>query len=273
MQLQIENQQPIWYTNQTEIEPLNFTGDVVLAVDQSKRNTAMIIATPYREILKVIQFGSPGKVNKTSTFCDEFEGFVSNYLQRAHVVDVFIEQPTGDTHGMHFYQSAMSLMEIRARWVALSKRYWSIETHEVNNWAWKRAILPEGYRSQNEKGSARYFFTWYAKYGSDDVTDALGILLYGLNTWYLHVKLLPTASVPSTQYSWYIRGSPSDILAEYNQDLSWDDNLSWLATNVYGISSFIYPRSLLSKEDIESRSFADVSKDALAFFVWVVPAR
>ena len=273
MQLQIETQRPIQFTEHTTIEPLDFSGDVVLAVDQSKRNTAMLIATPYREIIKVIQFGSPGSANKTSTFCAEFEHFVTTYLSKAHIVDVFLEQPTGDTKGMHYYQSAMKLMEIRSRWVALSHSYWGIDVREVNNWSWKRAVLPDGYRSQKEKGSAFYFYNWYAQYGSDDVTDALGILLYGLDTWHHHEKLFPNSDVAPCRYVWVIQNQPDTVQGEYNPALPWDANLRWFATNVYSRCSFLCPRELLSQEDIESHALDGVNTDAGIFFVSVWPFR
>jgi hypothetical protein len=156
---------------------LQHSGEVVISVDPSKTNMAMIVAFPTREVLSVLQFSAAGAKNDNSEYCRDFKVFLRHFLQHNTIYDVGIEAAI-TKKGAERHYSAKVLWEIRANLISLFLEDFNIKPKEINNQAWKSAILPDSLRSHREKGSTRYLAELFSAYHNSDVTDAMCMLLY-----------------------------------------------------------------------------------------------
>lgn len=169
-----------------EVHPLQYGGDVVVAFDPSKTNMAMIVGTPDGTILNVLEFSGnnrkAGPAQDTTVYCNEVRCFLKEYLKNVNLYCVGIEQAIMKK-GQNYYHSQMVLTEIRGNMLNLFMQEFGIQVIEVNNWSWKSAILPDGYRGMFQKGSKKYFRDTmpgspYNDYYEADVTDCICIYWY-----------------------------------------------------------------------------------------------
>lgn len=172
------------------LEPLRYSGDVVIAIDPSKTNMAMLIGTPEGTVLDTLEFTGNGRrkgpVMDNTEYCDDFRAFVREYLSFCNLYIVAVEQAI-QKKGMEHYHSSVTLLEIRSAVLSVFSDDFGIKVLEINNWAWKHAILPEGYRSPYEKGSKRYIKDFYPdsklnNYFEADMTDCFCIFQYVIST-------------------------------------------------------------------------------------------
>ena len=154
---------------------LMYGGDVVVAIDPSKTNMGVAIGDTDRNIFAYLELS--GKGCDTTEYCIDLKKFFTKYLSKVHILSVGIEQAV-QYKGYQYYHSQMVLTQIRATLLEFFLEHFHVKVNEINNYAWKGAILPDGYRGHSEKGSQR----WLAEQGitglSDDVTDAICIYLY-----------------------------------------------------------------------------------------------
>lgn len=176
------------FTKGGAVPELNYIGEIVIAIDPSKTNCAVVIGDPGGEIISIVEMSGnnwkQGPVEDTTEYCSDIRDFLSRYVEKAQVYRIGLEQAI-TKRGMEHHHSNMVLTEIRGTLLNLFyEKYGFTKTQvEVNNWSWKRAILPEGYRSQSEKGSVRYFYQYlhdmtYINYFEADVTDCVCIYKY-----------------------------------------------------------------------------------------------
>lgn len=188
MLYKIFNGVPHRFERGSSVPDLKYTGDIVMAIDPSKTNCAVVIGDPGGEVIMIVEMSGnnwkAGPVIPTTEYCSEIREFISRLIEPANLVRVGIEQAI-TKKGMEHHHSNMVLTEIRAAFLGLfwEKYQLTKQQVEVNNWTWKRAILPEGYRSPFEKGSMRYFWQYlhdntYIHYFEDDVTDCMCIYKY-----------------------------------------------------------------------------------------------
>lgn len=170
-----------------KVKPLQYTGDVVIVFDPSKTNMAMVIGTPDKEILNILEFSgnnrTKGPAMDTTLFCEQVKCFLSQYLQYANIYKVCVEKTILPKGEKAHYHSVTVLNEIRSALLSFFYERFQMKVMEVNNWAWKSAILPDGYKSKYEKGSKRFFTdyfgdTEYAHYYAADVTDCICMYWY-----------------------------------------------------------------------------------------------
>ena len=233
-----------------------FRGDVIIATDPGKSNMAMTIGTPTGEVLAILQFRAPGYSNNNSTYCHDFKEFLTAYLKDCRVT-VFAIEAAISKEGMNFHRSSMVLTEIRANLIDLSYRLTGSQAKEVNNWAWKHAILPDGYRSQSEKGSARFLKDLFVKYGNADVTDSVCIYKYAVSKWgNPYYAIIPDA-VEEPLRKFKPRIAPVDSIVttgavrfSYNPELSLMDNLTYAMNRTTGRVAARVSTDILTLEDI-----------------------
>lgn len=252
--------------NQNDTVPnLGYKGDAVVAIDPSKTNCAIVIGDPGGTIVAIIEasgnnWGS-GKPIPTTQYCSELREFLMRVLRPMNVKKVGLEQAI-TKRGMEHHHSNMVLTEIRA---ALLGLFWDEyimrkEEVEINNWTWKHAILPEGYRSQSEKGSKRYFREYlhdltYEDYHEADVTDCLCIYKYLTRDSAKSYKIVCVQTEECTlDTSIVIMPAYADSMEfrkfQYNPSFSVDDNANYYANRspVSGIAEL--PIDNLSLEEI-----------------------
>lgn len=173
-----------------EVTPLDYAGDVVVAIDPSKTNLAMVVGDPTGQILSTIEFSGnnrkKGPVMDTTAYCHELRLFLKDYLSKVSIYMVGVEAAI-TKHGTQYHHSDTVLKEIRGELLGFFMDTFNIRAIEVNNWSWKSHVLPQGYRSQSEKGSKRYYQTYfpnspYSYYFEADMTDCLCIYKYLVDT-------------------------------------------------------------------------------------------
>ncbi len=179
MTVVINDQETITYHAGGHVPKFKFRGEVILATDPGKTNMAMTIGTPTGTILGILQFRAPGYANDNSDYCHDFKVFITEYLKDCKVDTLAIEAAISK-EGMNFHRSSFVLTEIRANLIDLAYQLTGKKAYEVNNWAWKYAILPDGMRGQHEKGSTRYLPDVYDRFGNADVTDSICIYQYAI---------------------------------------------------------------------------------------------
>lgn len=190
MQVQINLSLPFEYSAGDAIPKFGFKGDILVAVDPGKTNMAMTIGTPDGTRLCILQFRAPGSCYDNSDYCHDFKQFLTSYLGGCHILTFGIESAISKK-GMNHHHSSFVLTEIRANLIDLAYTLTGRRPVEINNWSWKYAILPDGFRSQSEKGSARYYSHVYKQYKNADVTDSLCIYDFIVQKYHGSYAIIP----------------------------------------------------------------------------------
>lgn len=196
MRVRIKNGASRWVDVNSYIEPLICDRPVLIAIDQSKTNTAVIVGTLDNTIIDIMEFSGNDpefydKAGDTTVFCRELSYYLEYRLSKLRIVNFYQEAPIGpkkwhknteDKSGYSHYKSQMVLTQIRGCLLELGLKMTGRPSIEVVNTDWKGRILPDGYRGRDEKGSHRYLreinMTWWSY--TDDVTDAVCIYMYAL---------------------------------------------------------------------------------------------
>lgn len=202
MRLRVNNGRSSWYDTNTYVEPLIGNQPLIVAIDQSKTNCAIIVGTTDRKVIHIAEASGNDpefyeRAGDTTTFCVELTDYLAKLLGRSTIHGMWQEKPIfkdndskwykgkkerGD--GYSHFKSQLVLTEIRAALLNFSIKLTGEPSKEVINTEWKGKILPDGYRGQKEKGSWRYLSQLDPKWinYTDDVTDALCIYLYAIAT-------------------------------------------------------------------------------------------
>lgn len=256
-----------------DVHPLEYSGDVIISIDPSKTNMALLIGTPTGTILNTLEFSgnnrTRGPVMDTSVYCNEVRSFLKRYLQNANLYMVGVEQAI-TKKGADFHRSSMVLTEIRGNILNFFLEEYNIHVIEINNWSWKSSILPQGYRSKYEKGSKKYFKDYfpdspYTYYYEADMTDCICIYWYmckeRCKSYVLHCNRVEQSL---TGYTYSYMPLDSEVCADlqevaFNPRFSLDDNLAFYSNRIlhtfcmtvdlkYIDISSIYGRSMLFKQ-------------------------
>lgn len=252
-----------------EVRPLRYYGDVVISMDPSKTNFALVIGTPEKTILNILEFSGNnrgrGPVIDTTLFCEQLRQFLTQYLQYTNLYAVGVEKTVLPRGKKANYHSVTVLNEIRSTILSFFFEQFQVTPVEVNNWSWKAGVLPEGYRSMSEKGSKRFFVehmsdTPYASYYEADVTDAICIF------WYLCETTLKSYSMfcnkieqSFTGFKYTFVPCDSDVTTNlreviYNDRFSLADNITYYSNRILSPFCFEIPSSEIPFEDVYGRS-------------------
>lgn len=240
-----------------------YKGDVICATDPGKTNMAFTIGTPDGTILTILQFRAPGYANDNSDYCHDFKTFIEEYLKDCRVVTFAIEAAISK-QGMNFHRSSMVLTEIRANLIDLAYRLTGHKAFEVNNWAWKYAILPDGMRGQHEKGSTRFLPKVYDLYGNADVTDSICIYKYAVlkvgNPYY---AISPDA-IEETSHVYKTKLVPAGtILTQHARRFNYNANLTIEQNLNYAVNRT--PERVYAHIPLDCLSLDDIYKYAMLF--------
>ena len=186
----INNEEKYFYTQGMTVKPLEAKGDVLVVIDPSKTNMAVMVSSPLGENYLNIEFSGnnrgSGPVMDTTVYCNEVRSFLRSLLQDVDIYIVGIEAAI-TKRGHTYHKSDLVLKEIRGALLNFFLEEYGIRALEINNWAWKHAVLPEGYRSQSEKGSKRFICENYPSsplchYYEADMTDCFCMTMYVVTT-------------------------------------------------------------------------------------------
>ena len=153
-----DNQVAYNWTVGDKVTPLDYHGDVVIVFDPSKTNTAILISTPTKLILDSFRYKKPdtvlkalefsgnnrksGPVEDTTTFCYEMRQYLAALLSNVKLYVVAIEQAITKKGAKENHYTNMVLTEIRANLLGFFLEKYNVHVTEINNWAWKFAVLP-----------------------------------------------------------------------------------------------------------------------------------
>lgn len=267
-----ENQPGFFWHVGNPVVPLKFYGDVIVVFDPSKTNMAMIVATPKGEHLAHIEFSGNnrrrGPVDDTSVYCYEVRQFLRQYLSCCKVYLAATEQAItkkGNRKGMAFnHHTNMTLTEIRANIIGFFLETYGLRTLEINNWSWKHAILPEGFRSPFEKGSKKFFVQYYpnhplSAFFEADMTDCACILQYVVNQYckgYTIYCSAPEEKLTDYNYT-LVRPDfdlPNAMSVLYNPNYSFELNLNYYANRMLGVFTVLTDVEFLTLDNIYGHS-------------------
>jgi len=259
MQVQINLGAPFEYTAGKQVPPFPFKGDIVLATDPGKTNMAMVLGTTFGTQLCILQFRAPGSQYDNSDYCRDFKDFLTRYLEDCRV-EIFGIEKAISKKGMNHHHSSMVLTEIRANLIDLAYHLTGNKPYEINNWAWKYAILPDGMRSQSEKGSTRFLPGVYQTYGNADVTDAICMYRYLIQKHGSTAALIPSGSEkPVAKYKYHIvpkghRLTNSARRFQYVPGLTLEENCVYYINRTWERGVATVPVTALALEDIYSHA-------------------
>lgn len=272
--LVVENNK--YYTNWSlgnAVHPLEYSGDIVVAVDPSKSNMCLFIGTPQKKVLNILEFSGNnrkrGPVMDTSLYCEEVKVFLKEYLKNANIFCAGIEQAIMK-EGMKHYKSQMTLTEIRATLINFFLDTYGIQPVEVNNWAWKSHVLPKGYRSQFEKGSKKFFLEQMPEsplcsYFEADATDCFCIYLYLCDTKCgSYSCVCNKAEPPMCEYMYFYTAADNDIpnivQYKYNSLFSLEENIAYYINRSMEQFYLLIPIKDIDWKDVYGKTVAfDIS--------------
>ena len=269
------------------VRPMEYSGDVVVVFDPSKTNMAMLVGTPDGDILNAIEFSGNnrgrGPVMDTTKYCEEVRNFLSIYLSKVKLYLVAVEQAI-TKKGVTYHHSSMVLNEIRGILLNFFPEKFNIRVIEVNNWSWKFGVLPDGYRSQSEKGSKRWFLECmpespYAGYFAADMTDCVCIY------WYVVKNKCTNYSCYCNQYeectseymNYYVplESTTTDDMREvsYNPRFTVEENLAFYVNRLLGFFYMVIDVDKLNVQDIYGKAVGFQESDINCLKVKVVAKR
>lgn len=250
------------------VQPLQCSSPVVISIDPSKSNMAIVIGTLYGEIVDIIEFSGNnrkrGPVENTTDYCMDFKDYIRKYLRDVEMYLVGVEAAITDTKkgGVNHY-SDMTLKEIRAGVLDVFLSSFNIRVFEIPQWSWKFAILPDGYRSRSEKGSKRFIREQFPDsslnaYFEADATDAFCMYMYLITNKCGNTTLicnrLETRNQNTRDYIIFpceINSFPHSMPATLNEHFTLEENAIFLSNRTN--------RACLAEiEDVESLTLDDI---------------
>lgn len=248
------------------VQPLEYTGDVVVVFDPSKSNMAMVVGTPDGTFLSNIEFSGNnrkrGPAMDTTLYCEEVRQFLTVYLSRVNLYLVATEQAI-TKQGVNYHHSNMVLTEIRSNILNFFLETFSIKVQEINNWSWKFGVLPEGFRGKFEKGSKKWFTKCapespFSHYFEADMTDCICIYWYVLQqfckgyTMYCNQVEMPECVF---NYAYWPVTSVSDMKSvKYNPIFSIKENLTYYCNRIMGTFYMEVPVDDIDLKDIYGKT-------------------
>lgn len=190
------------YSIGDEVAPILTEGNVIVVADQSKSNSAIIIANTTGSIYDIIEVSGNDRnyyavPQDTTVYCREVEVYLRERLKGCNVIKIHIEEPItkhkkGAKGALQNFKTTMILTEIRGSYNRIALDMTNEASDEVNNWSWKNGVLPPEYRAHGEKGSYLYWITKDIKWlnYTDDVTDVYSMYIYLLKSKYQNEKIL-----------------------------------------------------------------------------------
>lgn len=283
-----DNLHSTYFNDTSMVEPLKYSGDVVVAMDPSKTNFAMIIGTPEGDIVQIVEFSGNDRgraPQDTTVYCHELRRFFTQYFAGVRLYLVGVEaaitpgRKGGNKYAYHV--ANMALTEIRGTVLSFFMEEYHIHVTEINNWSWKASELPEGYRGRDQKYSKRYLMDTdptnpLISYFHEDACDAYFIYKHMIRTMCAtYVMICNQAEPKNRDYTLLI--TQQGILMEdglrevqYNNMFSIEENATFYANRITTGFYFKIPLNDLTLEQIykyaQNVTF-DITKDTEALVI------
>lgn len=255
MRYRVKSGDWIEFSGPDSVTPLNKRGDVLLVIDPGKTNMAVVIGNPYGVIYTFVEISGTGC--DTTEYCSDLKVFFNAFLKNVKVYKSAVEAAV-TYQGFKYHKSQMVLTEIRAAILSYFSEVHHAKPSEINNYAWKGAILPDGYRGHKEKGSLRYLNEQGIHGITHDVSDAVCMFMYLTKLTAYNKELICDATeAPTVPYIYTLIGGKlteedkKHPWSKYNCVFSFPDNVAYLLNR--SISQTVImevPIEQLTQEDI-----------------------
>lgn len=259
------------------VNPLKYKGEVLVVMDPSKSNFALLVGTPMGDILNILEFSGNnrkrGPAMNTTQYCAELRAFLKEYLSEANIYMIAMEQTILPKGAKKSYVSNTVLNEIRSNIHSFVFDELHRDVVEINNWAWKAGVLPEGFRGMYDKGSKLYFQKFmptspYTYYFEADVTDVICIYWYILKTKCANYTVYCNRSeTTDTEYVYCFLPPDSKIAIQgmndaiYNERFTLEENLNFYVNRLVGDFYMTVPIDKISIPEIYGKSVAFTFND------------
>ena len=231
------------YTSSTKVfkkgdmlAPIDAPQDLVVISDPGKRSGATLIGDMYGTVFEVIIFSayySSKDIEETNDYCDDIEDFMLKYFKGRSIVSFCKEKTILERDKNASYISNKVLESIAKTLCDVARDLTGVNPEEINNWSWKSGVLPEGYRSNKEKGSHRWLtdVNLFNSALPHDITDAFCMYLYKIQNLGMQVICCNAVESPKHEANYIfmpIKDLPSESkVFKYSYDFSAEDNCSF----------------------------------------------
>lgn len=244
---------------------------IVIAIDSSKSNTAMVIGDPNGNVYHDYEIDGSGSDNDVYLVAYETRKAMRTLLKGADIVfvgieDIITKKSDNEKYGkgMQVHQSRAKITHIFDSFIIFFMDEFGITPEPENNQAWKAAILPEEFRKRvHHKGSKDYYDTYFpgSRWANrkDDVTDAYCIYQFILKRHKFEVKYtISDAVLYKGEFDWgffpisTITKLPSTVRRfDYNEALSIEQTANALASAMTTVDKYVYVILPIDKLDVK----------------------
>lgn len=194
--------------------------NLVIAIDSSKSNSAMVVGKPDGTILDDYEISGAGANVDVYDLCADTRQFIKELFRGAYIrfvgIEDIITKKEKTYKGIDIHQSRAKITAVFNNFIFAFEEYYGIRPKPINNWAWKSNVLPEKYRKKDhDKGSKDYFNDLGNRWAGrkDDVTDAVCIFIYIMKLIPIKVKGdLTVISPPKYDYQYAIFPETFDMV-------------------------------------------------------------
>ena len=239
---------------------------IVIAIDSSKSNTAIIVGDTLGGVLDDYEISGAGESTDVYDLCAFTRKQLKYLFSDANIqlvgIENIITKKSDNYHGLEIHKSRYKITAVFDNFIFTFQEFFGIMPTLIDNWSWKSNVLPEEYRTrQHKKGSKDWLRAINNNFGerSNDITDALCIYIYMMKTYNIIQNYKIKSTVPTDkEFTWYIL--PDNVTVQHdiefivqNED-SFDHNLSTVAEHLSPgqLGLFKWPIDKLSLSTIYS---------------------
>lgn len=226
--------------------------EISIAIDSSKRNTAISIGDAQCRLLDVIELnGEKDGTSEEDTLilCQKQRIFLKKFLYGSKIKFVGIENiitvdKASKQAGISQHMSRFKITAIFMSLIMFFQDNFSITPELVNNQTWKTSVLPKEFTARSiGKGSLAYFKSINSRYGryTDDATDSICILRYlqkKHNLDDLYFIRSPELQQKKSKYGIFdldiTLNSDELVRFKINYEMTLEDNVIVMANNMCG---------------------------------------
>lgn len=184
--------------------------NIVIAIDSSKSNSAMVVGLPDGTVLDDFEISGAGSNVDVYDLCKDTRAFLKEIFKGSYIrfvgIEDIITKKEKAYKGIDIHTSRAKITAVFNNFIFAFEEYYGIRPVPINNWTWKSNVLPEKYRKKDhDKGSKDYFNDLGNRWAGrkDDVTDAVCIFIYIIKLVPIKVKgELLVITPPRYQYEY-----------------------------------------------------------------------
>lgn len=170
-----------------EYQPEYSNKNIIIAIDSSKSNSALVVGNEYGDILNDYEISGAGSDVDVYQLCWDTRKALTSLLKGANIIDVGIEDiitkraDSKKNNHLDIHQSRSKITAVFNNFIFFFQDRAGFMPRLIDNWSWKSHVLPEEYRTrEHKKGSLDWFNDLGNKWAGrkDDVTDCVCIFMY-----------------------------------------------------------------------------------------------